>query len=377
MASNYEEICKENRESYGTKGAQKSGRLAAGLYDDRTHFIFELLQNAEDALGRRGEWQGSRKVSFTLTQTHLTLSHFGKLFDEADVRSVCDIGESTKNEYSIGRFGLGFKSVYAVTDFPEIHSGEEDFAIEDFVFPVRLARSERAPEETQVVLPLKLQDTTAVQEITKGICSLGPSVLLFLRHIDEIDWSVEGGPSGFYLRNKPELLGSNVQRVTVMGQQSGCPEVDQNWQVFWREVHYPDGKKAGRVEVAFSLAPVKDSTGRWTVKPVTKSPLVVFFPTVVESHLGFLVQGPYLTTPSRDNILPGDPWNQHLIKETSSLLVEALRWMRDEATLDISVLRCLPLDREKFPTNSPFAPMFDAVRLAFGSEQLLPAFDGK
>ena len=43
MASNYEAICEENRENYGTKGAQKSGKLAAGLYDDRTHFIFELL----------------------------------------------------------------------------------------------------------------------------------------------------------------------------------------------------------------------------------------------------------------------------------------------------------------------------------------------
>jgi hypothetical protein len=137
VASNYEAICEENRESYGTKGAQKSGKLAAGLYDDRTHFIFELLQNAEDALGRRGEWHGSRKVAFTLNPTRLTLSHFGKPFDEADVRSVCDIAESTKNESSIGRFGLGFKSVYTVTDLPEIHSGDEDFAIENYVFPKR------------------------------------------------------------------------------------------------------------------------------------------------------------------------------------------------------------------------------------------------
>ncbi|WP_420789215.1 hypothetical protein ACOI2Q_20525 [Shewanella algae] len=89
MASNYQVICEENRENYGKKGAQKSGKLAAELYDDRTHFIFELLQNAEDALGRRGEWHGSRKVSFTLTSNRLTLSHFGKPFDEADVRSVC------------------------------------------------------------------------------------------------------------------------------------------------------------------------------------------------------------------------------------------------------------------------------------------------
>lgn len=376
VASNYEAICEENRESYGTKGAQKSGKLAAGLYDDRTHFIFELLQNAEDALGRRGEWRGSRKVAFTLNSTRLMLSHFGKPFDEADVRSVCDIAESTKNESSIGRFGLGFKSVYTVTDLPEIHSGDEDFAIENYVFPKRLPRSARAADETQIILPLKPEDASAASDITAGFRHLGPGALLFLRHIDEINWSVEGGASGFYLRNTPESLGPNVHRITVIGQESGQPEVDQNWLVFHRDVFSAAGHKVGRVEIAFSLVAVKDAPGRWAVQPLAKSPLVVFFPTVVESHLGFLVQGPYRTTPSRDNIPPGDPWNQHLVKETSSLLVEAMRWMRDNAMLDVAALRCLPLDREKFPKGSRFAPMFDAVRQAFQDEALLPTFEG-
>ncbi len=375
MGSNYEAICEENRESYGTKGAQKSGKLAAGLYDDRTHFIFELLQNAEDALGRRGEWKGSRKVAFTLNPACLTLSHFGKPFDEADVRSVCDIAESTKNEASIGRFGLGFKSVYTVTDLPEIHSGDEDFAIENYVFPKRMARSARAADETQIVLPLKSEDVSAAQDITAGFRHLGPGALLFLRNIEEINWSVEGGASGFYLRNAPESLGDNVHRVTVIGQETGKAEVDQNWLVFHRDVFSAEGLKVGRVEIAFSLVAVKDTPGRWAVQPLAKSPLVVFFPTVVESHLGFLVQGPYRTTPSRDNIPPGDPWNQHLVKETSSLLVEAMRWMRDKAMLDVAALRCLPLDREKFQNDSRFAPMFDAVRRAFQDEALLPTFD--
>ena len=153
VASNYEAICEENQRRYGTEGAQKSGELAADLYDDRTHFIFELLQNAEDALGRRGDWQGPRKVTFALASTRLTLSHFGKPFDEADVRSVCDIAESTKNESSIGRFGLGFKSVYTVTDLPSIHSGDEDFAIEDYVFPKRTDRTLREADETQIIPP--------------------------------------------------------------------------------------------------------------------------------------------------------------------------------------------------------------------------------
>ena len=376
VASNYEAICEENRESYGTKGAQKSGKLAAGLYDDRTHFIFELLQNAEDALGRRGEWHGSRKVAFTLSPDRLTLSHFGKPFDEADVRSVCDIAESTKNESSIGRFGLGFKSVYTVTDLPEIHSGDEDFSIENYVFPKRMARSARTSDETQIILPLKPGDESATKDITAGLRHLGPGALLFLRHIDEINWGVEGDESGFYLRNSPEALDDNVHRITVIGQETGKAEVDQNWLVFHREVFSAEGLKIGRVEIAFSLVTVKDAPGRWAVQPLAKSPLVVFFPTVVESHLGFLVQGPYRTTPSRDNIPPTEPWNQHLVKETSSLLVEAMRWMRDKDMLDVSALRCLPLDREKFPQGSRFAPMFDAVRQAFQQEALLPTFDG-
>lgn len=377
MASNYEAICKENRESYGTKGAQKSGKLAAGLYDDRTHFIFELLQNAEDALGRHGEWHGSRKVTFTLSQTRLTLSHFGKPFNEADVRSVCDIAESTKNESSIGRFGLGFKSVYTVTDLPEIHSGDEDFAIENYVFPKRMVRSARAADETQIVLPLKLEDVNAAQDITAGFRHLGPGALLFLRHIDEINWSVEGGASGFYLRNNPESLGPNVQRISVIGKEDDRPEVDQNWLVFYRDVFSAEQQKVGRVEIAFSLVAVRDTPDRWAVQPLAKSPLVVFFPTVVESHLGFLVQGPFRTTPSRDNIPPSEPWNQQLVNETSSLLVEAMRWMRDNAMLNVSTLRCLPLSREKFPRESRFAPMFDAVQQAFLEEELLPTFDDR
>lgn len=377
MASNYEAICEENRENYGTKGAQKSGKLAAGLYDDRTHFIFELLQNAEDALGRRGEWNGSRKVAFTLTPSRLILSHFGKPFDEADVRSICDIAESTKNESSIGRFGLGFKSVYTVTDLPEIHSGDEDFAIEDYVFPKRLPHLVRAVDETQIILPLKPEDTTAVQDIMAGFRHLGPDTLLFLRHIDEINWNVEKGASGFYLRNIPESLGSNVQRITVIGEEDGQPEVDQSWLVFFRDVFFSEGHRAGRVEIAFSLVAVKDASDRWAVQPLATSPLVVFFPTVVESRLGFLVQGPYRTTPSRDNIPRDEPWNQYLVKETSCLLVEAMRWMRDNAMLDVAALRCLPLDRKQFPEGSRFAPMFEAVRKAFQDEDLLPAFDGR
>lgn len=376
MTSDYKAIFDENRRRYGTDIGRIGPMLLADRYDDRTHFLFELLQNAEDALSRRGTWNGQRRVTFDLTPKVLILRHFGKPFDEADVRGICGIAESTKDRLSIGRFGIGFKSVYTFTDRPEIHSGEEDFAVENYVQPIRVDRLARQPDETQIILTLKSNDETAQQEITEGFKHLGPRALLFLRHINEINWSVQGGASGVYLRSNPETLGSNVQRINVIGQQSGETDIDQNWLVFHRNVFSTDNEMVGRVEIAFSLEAIKDEPGRLAVHPVVTSPLVVFFPTVVSTNLGFLVQGPYRTTPSRDNIPRGDAWNQHLVKETANLVVESMRWLRENKMLETSVLRCLPLDREKFPEGSMFAPLFDTVRQAFMGEPLLPGSDG-
>lgn len=68
--------------------------LLVERYDDRTHFIYELLQNAEDALARRpGDWRGDWSAQFHLTHETLIIRHFGKPFDEADVKGVCGIAE--------------------------------------------------------------------------------------------------------------------------------------------------------------------------------------------------------------------------------------------------------------------------------------------
>lgn len=374
--SNYAAISDENRTRYGTDIGRIGPMLLADRYDDRTHFIFELLQNAEDAVGRRGDASGPRSVTFTLSPGRLTLSHFGRPFDEADVRAVCGIAQSTKDQHSIGRFGIGFKSVYTFTERPEIHSGNEDFAIENYVQPMATVRFPREPDETQIILPLKSEDTSAEREIAAGFQHLGPGALLFLRHIDEINWSIEGGASGTYLRSAPELLGPSVQRIKLIGQETGKPEVDQNWLVFHCEVSSTTGERGGRVEIAFSLTASKDTPSRWAVQQLAASPLVVFFPTVVSTNLGFLVQGPYRTTPSRDNVPRNDPWNQQLAQETANLLVEAVRWLRDNGMLDASALRCLPTDRAKFPEGAMFAPLFETVRHAFLTEALLPRFDG-
>lgn len=374
MSSDYVTIRRENEKRYGTDIGRIGPMLLADRYDDRTHFIFELLQNAEDSLKKRAEWAGPREIAFSLDSEDLTISHFGRPFDEADVRGICGIAESTKGEQSIGRFGIGFKSVYTFTDRPEIHSGAESFAIENYVWPTVAPPLERQVDETKIRLPLKPEDLTAHVDLEKGFRNLGPGSLLFLKHIEQISWSIKGGSSGVYMRSAPEWLDPNVRRITVIGQETGQPDFDETWLVFHREVFSADGKPVGAVELAFSTGNGADAD--LTVRPIATSPLVVFFPTVLSTHLGFLVQGPYRTTPSRDNIPKGDPWNQHLVDQTAKVLIDAIRWLRDRGLWDISGLRCLPLNEELFPEGSMFAPLFEAVREALKTEPLLPRFGG-
>ena len=373
MTCDYEAIRSENIKRYGTDIGRIGQMLLTDRYDERTHFIFELLQNAEDALARRAGWQGSRAVSFDLTETSLRASHYGDPFDEADVRGICGIAESTKDINEIGRFGIGFKSVYAFTERPEIHSGLQDFAIEKFVWPIEVPAIERHEDETVIQIPFKLDDNAAQDEIATGLRQLGIYGLLFLHQIDEISWRVEGGVSGQYLRESKDI-DTDVRRVTIIGKQEGENEIDEEWLIFSRFLETDDKSQPKPVEIAFSCVQDGKSNCR-RIRRINQSPLVVVFPTVVETHLGFLVQGPYRTTPSRDNIPKDDDWNRRLVSETSALLQETLGWLRNHHLLDTETLRCLPLDSTKFDNSNMFSPIFEATKQALSSKPLLPRFD--
>ncbi len=375
MPLDYESIRKENKGRYGWDIGRIGNQIFADNYADRTHFIFELLQNAEDALGRRAAgWNGSRTVTFNLSQRRLRVSHFGDPFNEKDVRGICGIAESEKKEdlRAIGRFGIGFKSVYAFTDRPEIHSGTEDFVIKSFVWPKAAPKIHgKRDDKTVIQLPFKPEDESGYEEISEGLRNLGSRTLLFLRHIEEIAWNVEGGGSGCYLReSKP--VDDNVRKVTVIGQADGDDDAVEEWLIFSREVCH-DTTPAGRVEIAFEI-----DSERKEIRPIQESShLVVFFPTVLDTHLGFLIQGPYRTTPNRDNVPLSNSWNKCLVAETASLLQDALRWLRDRSELDTDVLRCLPLERYGTGPLAPLrAPLFEATKQALSTEPLLPRFGG-
>jgi hypothetical protein len=373
MVSNYEQITRENIRRRGEDFDDIGKFVAEQLYSDRTHFIYELLQNTEDALRRRVREQPDsplpKSVTFRLYSDRLEVSHFGQPFNEDNVQAICDVlrGTSRDDDDQIGHFGIGFKSVYAFTSFPEIYSEGEHFRIERYIRPCEVEKRKLSEGETLFIFPFdpskqnNFKPDNIFDTLRKRLHSLNPRTLLFLRHLEEISWSNEQhNISGTY-RRETQIISSNCRKVTLIGGVAGKEE----WLVFEKSVTSNSNLK---VEVAFLL--------REQIAPVNGSPLVVFLPTEIETELQFLVQGPYRTTPARDNILRDEPFNQELIEQTATLVAEVLPQIREMRLLTVSFLNVLPICESNFQKNSLFLPVFEKVREAFRQEALLPTSKG-
>ena len=365
MPADYEQIRAENIARYGWDTAVLD--LLGHLYSDRTHFIFELIQNAEDA--------GASELTFTLFADRLEVRHDGRPFTEADVRGVSGVAQSTKSGdlTSIGRFGIGFKSVYAYTRNPQILSGGERFRIESFVrpFPVDPPPEPAGPGAgTLFIFPFDLDNEpalVAVTEIAAALNGLEPATLLFLRHLSQLRVSGAGVPE-VLLRRMVSPGPAAGQRVSVS---KSSVEQTPTWLVWRRGLGQPGPRGVALdVEIAFTGGP-DDAPPR--VSPLDRSPLNVYFPTEKETFLGFLIQGPYRTTPARDNVPEHEPANQAFVRETASLLTEVVGGLRDAGLLTVLALTALPLDPARFPPESMFRPLFDAVRAALAHDALIPA----
>jgi hypothetical protein len=383
MSSDYERICQDNIRRRGEEFDDIGRLISEQLYSDRTHFIYELLQNAEDALDRRKKNNPENKlptnVKFLLYKNHLEFRHFGEKFNTNDVKGISDVLKGTKSEdkTQIGKFGIGFKSVYAFTSTPEIHSGDEHFVIERYIRPRSADRFPKmADGETAFVFPFNHKDLSkeqAFQLIEKKLKKIGSRVLLFLKHISEIEWKIEGQDEGQYLKESKQR-GQLAQKVTVIGQH-GNEDEEEEWLVFRRHLDDANSSCESFVEVAFRL---KDDgkSKKQIIQKTESSPLVVYFPTKLETRFGFLVQGSYDTTASRSDIEDNE-WNKKLIEETTFLITEhVLPILKEMGFFTVSLLEALPIRMNDFPEDGMFYPIVEAVRDALMDQKLLPADDG-
>lgn len=390
MASDYKSIAKKHKEEYGT--AKSHLRIYKQLYSDKTHFIYELVQNADD--------NKSRHLELQLDENELFVWNDGCQFSEKDVRSICSIGLSNKDLTQIGNFGIGFKAVYAYTDLPEIYSGDERFRIRNFKEPEGIddmaPRIRRQVNKGRTVFRLPFKDNLRQEDIEylkNRLCNLEKRALLFLRHLKKIQWrdSHDTQTGSYSCRRYSHGKIQDAFEIELMASMNSKNQLSETFLVFRKEVQPPQdvinellqqaedeeeqqrlqrsAKKQQPVEVAFKL-----SDGQITA--MNSCVLFAYLPTEKETHLRFLIQGRYQTTPARDNIRIEieSPWNKWLVQETAYFLPDVLEQLKEGGLLEPAFFNVVPLPDDNVPEE--FEPIVKALRKAMRNRSFVPTENG-
>ena len=372
-----QKIIEANRGRAGR--AEGIKRLLTQLYPDKAHFIYELLQNAEDAR--------ATSVSFDLQHDRLIFSHDGQqLFTAENVDAITNI-DTTKREdvNQIGKFGIGFKAVYSYTSRPRIYSGPFRFEIRELFCPFPLYSEPDPfpldPKQTYFIFPFPGEKKTpeaCLGETEEGLRALDERALLFLNKIQCISWKVAGGHSGSVARGRSE---GSVISITKRSGGRTLPE--SVWLKFDREFDRTDGGSL-RCSVAFSLKSKEGTSGLfenvetlskfWEIVPVDGQ-AHIYFPAVKETTgLKFHVHAPFAAPVDRASVTDTDG-NRELVEEIGTLVAENLEAIKSAGLLDRSFLAVLPNASDGIPEL--WKPVFDSVVSAFQQQDLLPTTDDK
>ena len=352
---------------------------AIDQYAGKCHFIYELLQNAGDA--------GATEVEFTLSRDALEFRHNGaRLFRLEDVNSITNYHQSTKKgeDYeAVGKFGMGFKSVFFYTTSPEIHSGEYHFRIDRMFYPE--TREVRVDEGlngwTKFIFPFGHEHRTAaeiLEEVRQGLVQIRGETLLFLRRIRKIECLFENGTYLSIVRDENAEHIVRIKRVSDAGKTSCAYYLK-----FSKTVQLPDDARKLDIAIAYGLEndPAYLMSGdmeglsprRFTIRPL-RGKVFVYFPAEKElSNLQFHINAPFATPMSRESLTENRD-NEKLLCELAKLTVESLPFLRDHGLLKTETLAVFPIDKDQLP--SKYSVFETDIINAFNTQDLTPTKSG-
>lgn len=345
--------------------------LARRVYTDPGHFLVELLQNAEDA--------GARTWQVTFDRDRIVVWHDGAAFDARDLVGVTSIGQTTKRKQQIGFFGVGFKSVFEVTDRPQVYSDVFHFEIADVSIPKALGpRPPGVPRDgTVLVLPLRAPDdpVRSPRALFEKARALDPCVLFTLSNIETIDITLTeaapGGP-GRHLIREQHGQWSSIRQSPDGWQRSYILQVD--------EFHYTQGhREAGRADTTRIMVGVQlDSFGIPEPLGSDASTIYSYLPTDERSGLAFWIQGHFDVPVDRERITADSTWNQWILAAVPGQLARIARQITDMERIPpqrlqrmaAGLIAILPLAREL--SNPVFHIIVNGLPRAFADVPVVP-----
>ncbi|KAL2507860.1 Histidine kinase [Forsythia ovata] len=312
--------------------------LSHELYSQDSHFLLELVQNADDNI-----YPGNVEPTlvFILQEEGIIVLNNEHGFSAENIRALCDVGNSTKKTHLgyIGKKGIGFKSVFRVTDTPEIHSGgfhirfditegQIGFILPTVVPPCNVdlyARLVTADADqinlhlwnTCILLPFrsKLLEEFALNNIVSMFSDLHPSLLLFLRRLQCIKF--RNMLDDTLIVMKKEVVGNGIVKVYVGEEKMTWFVVSQKLQA---DVFRPDVRTT-EISIAFTLWETENGD---YIPHLDQQPVFAFLPLRTYGFK-FILQGDFVLPSSREEVDGNSPWNQWLMSEFPGLFVGAER----------------------------------------------------
>lgn len=325
---------------------------------------FEIWQNADDAvvelavLGR--DQHSAVELGFVVQAdaNGFAFAHWGRLVNEfrsADgsdflerhfdedlekmvVQAISDkrAGEQPGTAVT-GKFGLGFKSVFLVSEAPEVVSGNVDFVIRGGIYPVRLDPQRRdalvadlqrlAPEHwhrgTIISLPFRRDVGPGAEEVLALFQRLAPLLVVFSRKLKRLRLQ-HGSQALPDFRWQPQCVAGGIEVGELQGLDAKVPHA----------LVFNAKDRDDRLELLLGLGPdgltplPKDVPAFWVTAPMRATP-----------DYGFAVNGPFEPDMGRVQLAFNSTRNQQLADELARMLGERLNKLWQLADRNWGTLR--------------------------------------
>lgn len=394
---NYQKIYETNKDEWKalTREPQKYEALLAGHYSESNHFVYELLQNAED--------EKADRVVIEYYDDKLVFYHNGMPFDENDVRGVSSMLMGTKDKNSaqtIGRFGMGFKSVFKYTYQPEIYSDEEAFQIENYLLPVEIQNGwdyRRVMREleyrltsggkyypfseqnhlTKIVIPFakRKNDGTVVpvsgKEVLQKLQELNGEILLFLNHIRKLFWINQTNGKYAMITLDIDSTDRNLNSCRIEGSAYQNKEEITRYLKFKKTFDHPDMKGA-EVSVAYKV-----NNKANVVYELKGEPVWVYFPTRDMTKLPFLIHGSFETAVSREKLMTPSEFNSSLFQQLGNLIADSMEELKKRKLITQNFIRKVLIAAFKDETDNNTIPSLrNKITECLKRGSLIPDKDG-
>ncbi len=297
--------------------------------------IYELIQNGADAMLHL-----PGRIEVVATETALYCANEGTPIDCPGADVLLSSSISHKRGDEIGRFGMGFKSVLALTDRPAFFGSSGSFQFSADLANRRIRPLCPEAKDLPILRIAEALDTrdSSLDDPTLERLLRWATTVVRLPYAHDHSW-LDGA-----LRDFPAeflLFAPHVRQLALTDERPGGTRrvieaerpntaeillVEKDRRTTWRvysSILEPDasalqdaGDRSGRARVPLS----------WAVPMIRQEQigsLWAFFPTTLKTSLSGILNAPWKTNEDRLNLLPG-PFNYQLIAAAAELVLKSL-----------------------------------------------------